>query len=315
MPEVVTLGEAMALLLAEPGVPLHAATRFRRSVAGAESNVAVGLARLGHTSGWTGRVGDDALGRALLATLRGEGVDTSRAVVDGAAATGVLVRDAHARRPVEVLYHRTGSAGSRLGAADVDAAWVAGARVLHVTGITPVLSPSCADAVEAAVAAAEAAGVTVSFDPNVRLRLAGPERIRALLGPLAGRADLVLAGLDEAELLSGRSGPAPAADWFLERGATEVVLKRGAQGAWATDGRDTWEQGAHQVVAVDPVGAGDGFDAGWLSGWLRGLDPAARLHEAAVVGALAVEVAGDLDGLPTAAERDAYLAGHTDVRR
>src|SRR4051812_3116972 len=163
--DVVTFGEAMALMLAEPGVPLRRAHTFRRQVAGAESNVAVGLARLGHRVGWFGRVGADAFGDVVLATLRAEGVDVSRAVVDDTAPTGLLIRDCSAVRPTEVAYYRRGSADSRVAAPDVDPAYVAGAGWLHVSGITPVLSSSAGAATVAAVEAARDAGVRVCLDP------------------------------------------------------------------------------------------------------------------------------------------------------
>jgi len=312
-PEVVTFGEAMGLLLAEPGRPLEHADSFRRSVAGAESNVAVALARLGHPVGWFGRVGDDAFGRAVLRTLRGEGVDVSRARVDPAAATGLIVRDCHPERAIEVLYHRAGSAGGRLAAEDVDTAWLGSARILHVTGVTAALSASALDACVTAVTAARAAGVLVSFDPNVRRKLLAAEHWPALLRPLTERADLVLTGLDEARLLTGHDERAPAARHFLDLGARLVVVKDGARGAWATDGTREWAVPAHPVTACDPVGAGDAFDAGFLSARLRGLPVPAALAEAAVVAAHVVQVAGDLDGLPTARQRDAALTGVADA--
>jgi 2-dehydro-3-deoxygluconokinase len=314
-PEVVTGGEAMALLLAGGGVPLAQATAFTRQVAGAESNVATGLARLGHRAGWFGRVGADGLGTAVLGELRRDGVDVSRAVVDPVAPTGLLIRDCAPGRPVEVGYHRSGSAGSRLAPGDVDPAYVAGARLLHLTGITPVLSDSAAGAARAALAAAVDAGVPVSFDPNLRRRLCPPERAVGLLRPYAAAAAVVLAGVEEAELLTGRTGRAAVAGWFLDRGARCVVLKDGPRGSWATDGSTAVEQPAVPVAVVDPVGAGDAYAAGFLSGWLRGLPLAEATREAAVVAALVLQVAGDTPGLPTAATRDAVLAGAADVAR
>ncbi|MGH3344962.1 MAG: sugar kinase [Carbonactinosporaceae bacterium] len=304
-PEVVTFGESMALLLAEPGHALDAALHFRRSVAGAESNVAVGLARLGHAVGWFGRVGDDAFGHGILRALRAEGVDVSRARIDDTAPTGLLVRDFHAERPVQVLYYRSGSAGSRLSPADVDEAWLGGARLLHVTGITPALSRSAREATEAVFDVAARAGVTMSFDPNVRRKLASERRWGELLPRFGGRAHLVFAGVDEAELITGTSDPERAAGWFLERGARLVVIKDGGRGAWASDGTRSWRCPATRVTAADPVGAGDAFDAGFLSGYLRGLAVADALAEAAVVGAHVVQAPGDLEGLPTARQRDA----------
>jgi 2-dehydro-3-deoxygluconokinase len=233
-PEVVTFGEVMALLLAESGVPLGRAQVFHRHIAGAEANVAVGLARLGVPSRFIGRVGEGSIGDAVVRALRGEGVEVDHVVRDDAP-TGVLIRDAHGERPVEVSYHRSGSAGSRLGPEDVPAALIASARLLHVTGITPALSPSAREATLAAVGAARAAGVTVCFDPNIRRRLAPVAAQVPVLRELAVQADLVLAGEDEALLIAEADTPEDAVRWFLDGGAALVVVKRGAEGTWAAD--------------------------------------------------------------------------------
>jgi 2-dehydro-3-deoxygluconokinase len=314
-PEVITFGEAMVLLLGEPGLPLAQALDFRRQVAGAEVNVAVGLARLGHRAGWFGRVGADAFGAAVLGELRRDGVDVTRARVDDAAATGLLVRDCPRGRSVEVLYYRTGSAGSRLGVGDVDTGYVGDTQVLHATGITPVLSDSAREATLLAVSTAKQAGVTVSFDPNVRSRLCHPEQAAPVLRELAGSADIVLAGVEEARLLTGQEGRDAMAAWFLDRGARLVVLKDGAAGSCATDGHGWVEQPAMAAQLVDPVGAGDAFAAGFLSARLLGLDLAASLERAAVVAALVVQVPGDMPGLPDADAVAAALGGGPDVAR
>lgn len=301
---MLTFGEAMVLLLAEPGTPLAEATSFRRTVAGSESNVAIGLARLGYRAGWFGRVGGDAFGDVVVRAMRGEGVDVSRVRTDPEAATGLLVRDCHEERPVDVLYFRAGSAGSRLSTDDVDAGYVACARYLHVTGITAVLSDDARKAAEFAVRVAKDNGVAVSFDPNVRRRLADPEHARDALRSLAAEADIVLAGDDEAELLGGTG-------WFLGHGARLVVTKHGARGATATDGTTTWREHARPVRVADPVGAGDAFAAGFLAGLLDAVPVPECLRRAAMLGALAVQVAGDTEGLP----RRLPDADDRDVRR
>ena len=309
--EVVTLGEVMALLLAEGSDALASATRFDLSAAGAEGNVAVGLARLGHRVALWTCLGEDALGDGVLRSLRGEGVDVSgvRRVPDRP--TGLLLRDAPLGRPVTVAYYRSGSAGAALGPQDVQPAVLARARLLHLTGITAVLSDTSQQAVLAAAEQARAAGVTVCVDPNLRLRLAPVEQWRARLDPLLRLADVVLTGRDELELLSGGADP----HWLLDRGAGTVVVKDGAAGAYETDGRTELRAAARSVPVVDPVGAGDAFAAGWLSGWLRGVPAQRRLDEAAVVAGCVVSARGDLPGLPTAALRDALLRGGPDVAR
>ncbi|HVX46421.1 MAG TPA: sugar kinase [Mycobacteriales bacterium] len=314
--DLVTFGEAMALLLAEPGVPLTEAASFRRTAAGSESNVAIALARLGHRAGWFGRLGADAFGDTVLRAIRGEGVDTSHVRIDPDAPTGLLVRDCHEQRPVEVLYFRSNSAGSRLHPDDIDPAYIGAARFLHVSGITPVLSDDARAATAAAISAARDAGRTVTFDPNVRLRLAGPERIRETLTPLAKQADIVLAGADEARLLSGIDDDERAAAWFLDLGARLVVIKAGSDGAWATDGTQRWVQSARPVRVLDPVGAGDAFAAGFLSGLIENAAPEECLARGAALGAMAVQAAGDVEGLPRAGEAAAIATwGDGDVRR
>lgn len=315
MPEVVTFGEAMGLLLTEPPRPLRHAATFTRSVAGAESNVAIGLSRLGHSAGWVGRVGDDAFGLGVLDTLRREDVDTRGVLVDPGGPTGLLVRDHHPERRIQVLYYRHGSAGSRLRPDDVDEQYLARARMLHVTGITPALSESCHQTVRSAVDTAQRHGVTVCLDPNLRLRLWSARRAAAILAPLVAGADIVLTGDREMEQLSGRHGLLPGARWFLECGAGLVAVKRGDAGAWATDGRTEWTSAAYPVTVVDPVGAGDAFAAGFLSGWLRGFQLPACLSEADVAGAMSVQVPGDIEGLPYRADVDAVLAGTMEVDR
>ena len=313
--DCVTFGETMALFHGEAAVPLTQATTFTRSTAGAESNVAIGLARLGHAVGWFGRVGADALGAAVLAALRAEGIDVGHARVDGEGPTGLLIRDSHGQRRISVLYYRDGSAGSRLAREDVDDDYVASARLLHTTGITPALSKAALAATERTVAVAKQHGRHVSFDPNLRTRLWSPAEAAPVLRRLAGDADTVLVGHHEGGLLCGRDEPRAIAEWF---GAGEpgkvVVVKRGSAGAWATDGTQEWHADPHQVAVVDPVGAGDAFDAGYLSAVLHGHDIGTAVGWGCAAGALAVQGPGDTDALPYRADLDATLAG-TDIDR
>ena len=309
MSEVATLGEAMTLFLAEPGRPLGDAALFERSVAGAEANVAIGLARLGHQVSFIGRVGSDVFGDGVRRMLRGEGVEISGLLIDTDRPTGLLVRDVPVGRPVTVVYHRTGSAGAGLRSEDIDPEVVSSAKILHITGITAALSTSARAAVEYAVGIAVEAGVPISFDPNVRLQLASLDYWSDLVATLAPHADTVLVGADELRML-GRDVAS-----FLNDGASTVVVKDGARGAWVTDGTETHQVPARSVTEVDPVGAGDAFAAGWLSGTLRNLPIGDRLREAAVVASCVVAARGDVSGLPDSATRDRLNQGHVDVLR
>src|SRR5438874_6832185 len=262
--DVLTLGETMVLLLAEQSGPLREATTFRRHVAGAESNVAIGLSRLGHASGWISRIGDDEFGSAVLFRVRGEGVDTAHVRIDAEASTGLVIRERREVGPIEQMYYRRGSAASRLSPDDLDPRYLSTARFLHLTGITPALSDSCKNTVFAAAEIARDAGVTVVLDPNYRSKLWHRDEARSVLLDLARRCDLLMPGLEESQLLTGESDPEVAARRLLRLGPRMVVVKLGPGGAVGV----TPEQVVHAPAAklervVDPVGAGDAFAAGF----------------------------------------------------
>jgi 2-dehydro-3-deoxygluconokinase len=324
-PEVVTLGECLVSLVAsEPG-PLATAAAFRAYPAGAEANVAVGLARLGRRVAFVGRVGADGLGTRILRALRGEGVDVTGLVVDPAAPTGVMIRERRGIGPAEVFYARAGSAGSRLAAGDVAAAEARGdfatARWLHLTGITPALSPSCRAAIATALETGRAAGLTVSLDLNLRRRLWPEVEAATILAELAARVDVVIADEDEARVVTGASPDVPPetlAAALLALGPALVALKLGSRGSLGL------ERGASPVVVggltvpvvVDPVGAGDAFCAGFIAARLGGLGLADALAWGNACGAAAVAAEGDQTGLPTAAELTRLLeTGGPDTLR
>ncbi|RNG28773.1 sugar kinase [Streptomyces botrytidirepellens] len=302
-PEVVTFGETMAALRANSALRLGGSLGL--SVAGAESNVAIGLARLGHRVRWTGRVGADELGALVLRTLRAESVDTGHAVVDDTGRpTGLLLTEPRTGTLTRVSYYRSGSAGSAVTPSDVLPTLTPGTRVLHLTGITPALSPSAAEAALAAATTARDSGITVCLDVNYRSRLWTADRARTALRPLLARTDLLIASEDELPLALERpdASESEGVHSLLAEGVTEVVIKRGARGATSFSASGTADCPAQQVSAVDLVGAGDAFVAGYLSGLLQGADIPARLHRAVTTAAFAVTTRGDWEGLPTQAE-------------
>jgi 2-dehydro-3-deoxygluconokinase len=212
---VTTAGEAMACLAApEPG-PLALGGSLALTVAGAEANVAIALARLGHEVAWIGRLGDDQLGEVVLRTLRGEGVDVGRVRRDGSAPTGLMIKERRLGTRTRVHYYRAGSAGSRLEPDDVEG----DADLVHLTGITPALGPGPRAAVEALASHA----TTLSFDVNFRSRLwPSPAAAREALTPFARRATVVFADPGELELVGGAGA-------LLEAGV-EVVVGQARRG-------------------------------------------------------------------------------------
>ena len=255
-------------------------------IGGAESNVAIGLARLGVDCTWVSRVGDDALGTFVTREIRAEGVRVI-ARRDPAAPTGLMVKEHRGGRPWRVRYYRAGSAASRLSPADVDAVAdeIAAADVLHLTGITAALGAGTAGRGRAGDRGRPGGGTLVSFDVNHRATLWSDDEAAPVLARLAAAADLVFAGPEEAALVLGRDARA-AADrsrtarcWPAElakRGPATVVVKLGALGALALSGDEAHRAPALPVAVVDPVGAGDAFVAGYLSEVVAGGSGARR---------------------------------------
>jgi 2-dehydro-3-deoxygluconokinase len=316
--EVVTLGECLASLVAATPGPLAEATAFERHIAGAEANVAVGLARLGHSVAYIGRVGADGFGTAIVRRLRGEGVDVGYVAVDPDAGTGIMIRERRALGAAEVLYHRARSAASRLTPDDIDRAVDDGlfqsARWLHITGITPALSETARAATIRARDVAREAGLMVSLDINLRRRLWSDAVAGPALRDLATGVDVVLGSADELAVTADAdpaADPAELAAVVASLGPSTVVVKLGSDGALGL------EAGATPVlvpalpvpIVVDPVGAGDGFCAGFIAGRLDGVDLETALRMGNACGALAVAAVGDQAGLPDRDELGRLLGG------
>jgi len=304
--DVALFGEAMLLLVADRPGPIEDAQSFHKRTAGAETNVAIGLSRLGLKVGWASRLGTDSMGRSLLATMRGEGIDCAHVICDAAQRTGFQFKGRvtdGSDPPVE--YHRKGSAASQMGPADVDEAWLRSARHLHATGVFSALSASSLQAAIKTMEVMRAAGRTISFDTNLRPTLwSSTEHMRETINALAARADWVLPGIEEGLLLTGESTPEGIARFYRARGAKLVIVKLGAKGAYY-DGDSAGcgsIDGFPVKEVIDTVGAGDGFAAGVISALLEGLSVPDAVRRGAWIGARAVQVLGDTEGLPTRAE-------------
>ena len=300
--DVVTLGEALQLLAADQPGPLASVQSFTSYTAGAETNVAVGLARLGLRVGWASRLGDDAYGHQLLKAFRQEGVDCQQVVLVAGERTGFMYKgrvDDGTDPPIE--YHRTGSAASHMGPQDVDVDWLMQARHLHVTGVFPALSNSTLAATRLSMQTMREQGKTISFDPNLRPALwPDAAHMRNTLNDLAAQADWVLPGLDEGRQLTGQHIPEDIAQFYLQAGASHVVVKLGADGAYYQGPDAQGYVDAYPVMrVVDTVGAGDAFAVGVISGLLEHLPLQQAVQRAAWMGARAVQVRGDTEGLPT----------------
>jgi 2-dehydro-3-deoxygluconokinase len=296
--DVLTLGEALVAMTPASTGPLRGVTDFSRHMGGAELNVAVGLARLGHRAGWAGALGDDEFGRGILAFLRSEAVEVAGARLDDSAPTGVYFKERRALGRLRVHYYRAGSAASRMRFADLDVEYLLSGRILHLTGITAALSDSCRELTQELVSAASERGVTVSFDANVRRLLFRERDPRAVLGPIVAGSDILFLSDDEADLLLGGHDPDSVEAARRRMGVATVVVHR-AEGAFAVEDSGLSSRDAYSVDVVDVVGAGDAFVAGFLSARLEHEDTGECLDRANACGACAVTVPGDAEGLPS----------------
>jgi 2-dehydro-3-deoxygluconokinase len=306
----------MVMMVADQSDSLQFVTNYSRKIAGAESNVAIGLARIGHSVGWLSALGQDPFGTYIRNTIRGEGVDTSQVSFSSDYQTGLLVKELNEIGDPLVLYYRRGSAASKITPEVLKEDYFANAKLLHVTGIFPALSPSCLDTVFEAIAIAKRQGLLVSFDPNIRLQLWSKDSARETLLQIAGMSDLILPGIAEAELLLGTADWERVAAFFHELGNKYVIMKNGPDGAYHStrnsDGscEKGYQKGFRVNRVIDTVGAGDGFAVGVLSGLLEEVPLADAVVRGNAIGSLAITVRGDVEGYPTRSQLDAYIAHH-----
>lgn len=295
-PEVVTIGETMLRFTPEPGSSLEQADTYRVDAGGAESNVAVALARLGRQSAWISRLPSTPLGRRIASRIGSHGVDISRVIWTPQGRVGLwFLEPPVPPRPGRAYYDRAGSAFSQIDPDEVDWAFVRQARWLHLTGITPALSAGCRALVRRALDEVAGAALTVSFDVNYRARLWPPEQAREVLEPVLHRVAVIFCPLRDARTVFGETAEAEevASGWAQRYGARLVVITAGEAGAVAFDGSLHRVVRRYSVQVVDPVGRGDAFVAGFIGGYLEGGTPTA-LEWAAALAALKQTYAGDL---------------------
>ncbi|TDW66695.1 sugar kinase [Kribbella pratensis] len=310
MTDLLTFGETMVSV--RTARPMCLGGDAHLSVAGSESNVAIGVARLGHDAAWLSAVGNDEPGRLIQRTLRAENVDTTYLRFSDDLFTGFIAFDQPSHDITRVSYHRRGSAASTLTASEITAALTAAnPRLLHVTGITPALSETARAATLTAVRTASAAGIQVSLDVNYRARLWSRAEASVAVRELLPHIHTVFTSDDELDLLTDASNP--VAD--LLKTVETLVVTAGGKGAWAHTKSagpaevHTIHRPALPVTVVDSIGAGDAFVSGYLSATLDNLSTESRLERATTSGAFCVTAYGDWESLPT--REDLSLLAHS----
>jgi 2-dehydro-3-deoxygluconokinase len=311
---VVTIGETMGMMSSSGVGPLQHERSMTIGIGGSESNVAIGLSRLGVPVTWIGKVGADSLGDLVVREIGAEGVRVV-AIRDDGAPTSLMIKERRTSIDTHVWYYRRGNAGSRLRANEFDPDIIRGASLLHLTGISPALSDGMAETVFEAIRIARDAGVVVSFDLNYRGKLWSRQEANAAYARIVPLSDLVFGGEDEAAIAVGSAGtPAELARALVDAGAGQAVIKLGALGALALVDGVEYERAAIRIDPIDTVGAGDAFVAGYLSEYLENSDIPTRLTTAVTAGAYACLAHGDWEGAPRRHEL-ALLNGDEPVSR
>ncbi len=321
MQPVLTFGEALINFVPERSGPLADQATFHLGVAGAELNTAIGLARLEIPAAFAGAVGEDALGDKVVKTLRGEAVAVDWLERTAQAPTPLFIKE-RAGLPLRtyVYYYREASPMARgywrakaleEAMAERRFAWV------HTTGITWAVGEQAAATATRVLRAAQSGGIPCSFDINVRLKMRPVEQWRDIVTEVMPGVQWLFFGDEEARLLFAEDEPAKLERLLRERGflGQGVVVKYGERGAQASVHGAIASVPAHPAPVMDTVGAGDGFNAGWITGVLRGYPLTECLRLGALVGAYAVTVPGDFDGYPTWARAERDLSGASDRAR
>jgi sugar/nucleoside kinase (ribokinase family) len=281
---IVVVGDAGLDVLARPGGPIAAGSDTRADVrttlGGAGANTSAWLARLGAAPTLVGRVGDDPAGRQVEAELTAAGVRCALTVDPREHTCCVVVLVEGGQRTM--LSDR--GAGRRLVPTDLPS--LTGARHLHVSGYV-LLDESSRAAGTAMLAAARAAGLTTSVDPQAGAPLTDIGLVRGV--------DLLLPNTAELAALTGSADPDSARALLGDVGA--VVVTRGAAGASWIDGDGVVDVPADQVECVDSTGAGDAFNAGLLAARLTGATPVTALQAGVAAGTSAVREVGAQPGV------------------
>jgi len=308
--DAVTMGESMIAFEAQDYGPLREVNLFKKWVGGAEDNFAIGLARLGFRCGWFSRLGSDEFGREVFRTINGEGIDVSRVIFDPDAPTGIFFVERRAHGDFKCYFYRQFSAASRISPADIDPDYIKQAKIVYLTGITPVISESACQAMEKVFQVALENGQTIVFDPNLRLRICDITTARSILIPMMQKSSYVLPGEEELKLLLDCQELPAAIEKARSLGISNLVVKVGAKGAVLAcgDGKPTNILGFTVRNPISSMGAGDCFGAGFVAGLLQE-QPLAQCVRWGNVAS------GPYQALPSFPELQAFLTGEASISR
>jgi 2-dehydro-3-deoxygluconokinase len=282
--------------------PLALGSGLTLRFAGAESNVAVTLARLGVSVSWVSRLGSEPLGILIRDALALEGVDTSLVQLDERARTGIFFKwREHGRS--SVAYYRRGSAACNLTLDDVPESALDDVEAVHLTGITLALGDGPRSLVAGLAERARRRGATVVFDPNYRNSLwAGSGQAAEAQSAILPFVDWYLCGYDEGCRLFDVTTPGELFD-AVETAGMQAVVRIGARGALVRVGGEIREVPPVRLATVtDEIGAGDAFAGGFVYGLLQGWPSDVCAGVGNLIAAAALAGTGDWETLPHLAD-------------
>jgi len=307
--QIVSIGELLVEIMREKvDQPLGVAGTFDGPFAsGAPAIFIDAVARLGVNCGFIGSVGKDDFGRLIVERLKRDEVDTTyiRSLSDYT--TGVAFVTYFSDGSRKFIYHLSRAASGKIYEDQVDSNYLSKVKYLHLMGSSLSINEECRSVCYRAARIVKDAGGKISFDPNLRPELLEIEKIREISKPILSSCEVVLPSGEEAKMLAGTQDAEEASQKLLEYGPKIIALKRGEKGSWIFTAKDKIKVPSFPVKEIDPTGAGDCFDAGFVVGLLKGwpLEKAARFANA--VGALAVTKKGPMEGAPTLEEVNRLL--------
>ncbi len=310
-------GEPMGLLIAQTEGSLDSVQGYSLAVAGAEFNVATGVARLQHQVAYLTKLGDDPFGKLISRTLQNNGIDNSLVLYSKERTTGFMLKSKVTKGDPEIFYFRKGSAASTLSVEDVEKIDFTKFTHIHLTGILPALNEGTRAAEQLMFDKAKAAGLFISFDPNLRPQLWPSAQVMAeTLNRYASQADLVMPGNGEGQTLCGTTDAKEINKFYLGLGAKTVITKVGPKGALCStaDGKEFMTPGFIIDKVVDTVGAGDGFACGVITALMEDLPLERAVERGCAIGAIQCTFAGDNEGLPTPQQLADFMRTHQRVQ-
>lgn len=314
--DVLTIGDALVAFTPSTTGPLRFASNFERTVGGAELNVAIGCSRLGLKTGWISRLGDDEFGKHVFNFVRGEGVDVSEVKLVKGYQTSIYFKEMINSSKINSYYYRHNSPTQTLTSKSLNKEYIKGTKILHITGVFPAVDPANVETIMHLLKVAKASNITISLDPNIRLKLWDEATAKQTLLSFMPYVDILLLGIEEAEILFGTTDSSEVFQLAGSYGVQDIVVKQGAKGAIGLrNGEIAISPALKGIQVVDEIGAGDGFAAGYLYSHINDYPLEKSLEFSNAVAAHVISVNGDNEGLPYIEEVEVMLGERISISR